>query len=140
MQIPGAFNANGIAAIHGGRALLVINSETGVLYKVDPSSGEATAVDLGGATLNGGDGIWLRGHTLYVVQNYMNQVTMVKLSGDYSRGDVLNVITSAALRFPTTVTGMGPYLYVVNARFNEIPPGTAGPNDEFEIVRLPRLH
>ncbi|ALP53956.1 hypothetical protein Tel_12865 [Candidatus Tenderia electrophaga] len=139
VQVPGAFNANGIAAIGAGKELLLINSTTGILYKVDPDTGVATEVDLGGATLNGGDGIWLRGHTLYVVQNALNQVTLVKLSGKYERGDVINVITSAALRFPTTVTGTGPYLYVVNARFNEVAPGTAGPTDEFEIVRLPRL-
>lgn len=139
VQVPGAFNANGIAAIRAGKELLLINSTTGILYRVNPSSGEATEVDLGGATLNGGDGIWLRGHTLYVVQNALNQVTVVELSGSYGRGDVTNVITSAAMRFPTTVTGTGPYLYVVNARFNEIAPGTAGAADEFEIVRLPRL-
>lgn len=139
-HVAGAFNGNGIEALRGGRDLLLVNSANGVLYKLDAGSGEARAVDLGGATLESGDGLWLLGRTLYVVQNGLNQITVVELSGDYSRGHVANVISSPALRTPTTVTGFGPYLYTVNARFSEIPPGAASPDDEFEIVRLPRLH
>ena len=48
VQEPG-FNANGIALTPNGRALLVIQSPTGLLFRVDPRTGEATRVDLGGA-------------------------------------------------------------------------------------------
>ena len=43
------FGANGIATTPTGHALLVVNSTTGLLYRVDPATGEATEVDLGGA-------------------------------------------------------------------------------------------
>ena len=47
--IPGEFNANGIDAPPSGAYLIVVNSETGILYRVDPATGEASEVDLGGA-------------------------------------------------------------------------------------------
>ncbi len=42
------FNANGIAVTPDQQALLVVNSATGLLYRVDPDTGVATQVDLGG--------------------------------------------------------------------------------------------
>ena len=44
VQNPGN-NANGISSTPDGSALVVINSSNGTLYRVDPGSGEATAVD-----------------------------------------------------------------------------------------------
>ena len=41
MQAPG-FNANGIALTPNGRALLVVQSATGLLFRVNPRTGEAT--------------------------------------------------------------------------------------------------
>ena len=37
-------------------------------------------VDLGGATLANGDGMLLAGRVLFVVQNRLNQIAVVKLS------------------------------------------------------------
>jgi hypothetical protein len=50
-QIAGVNNANGIARTPDGRALLVVNSSTGVLFRVNTRTGAATPVDLGGASL-----------------------------------------------------------------------------------------
>ena len=47
VQQPG-FNANGIAETPDHQALLVIQSATATLFRVDPATGEATTVDLGG--------------------------------------------------------------------------------------------
>ena len=46
---------------------------------LDPATGEATEVDLGGASLTNGDGILLDGRTLYVVRNRLNQIAVVEL-------------------------------------------------------------
>src|SRR5574341_905541 len=46
---PGAFNANGIVASQDGSTLILINSQTGMLYRVDPTTGEAAAIDLSGS-------------------------------------------------------------------------------------------
>ena len=45
------FNANGIAETTDNKALLVIQSATGTLFRVDPDTGDATVVDLGGTSL-----------------------------------------------------------------------------------------
>ena len=52
--IPMAFNTNGIDATPNGKSLLIVNSETGELYNVDPQSGDAYLIDLGGETVPGG--------------------------------------------------------------------------------------
>ena len=40
----------------------------------------ATTVDLGGYPLTNGDGLLVKGRTLYVVRNRLNQVAVVKLN------------------------------------------------------------
>ena len=133
---PGAFNANGIAATPNGKALIIVNSVDGLLYKVDPKSGEATRIDLGTATLPNGDGILLQGKTLYVVQNRLNQVAVVRLNSDYTSGRISNTLTRPEFRVPTTIARFGDALYVVNARFGTPPT----PDTEYEVVRVRRDH
>lgn len=105
--IPDAFNANGIAATSNGKALIIVNSTEGALYKVDPETGDATRIDLGGGSVPNGDGILLQGKTLYVVQNRLNQIAVVRLSRDRTRGSIVNTITSPLFRVPTTITDFG---------------------------------
>ncbi|MCB8986017.1 MAG: superoxide dismutase [Ardenticatenaceae bacterium] len=132
--VPGGFNANGIASTFLGRYLIIVNSTTGTLYRVDADSGEALAIDLGGETLTNGDGLVLRGRTLYVVRNALNEVAVVKLNGRLTSGEVVDTISSDAFRFPTTADLLGRSLYVVNARFDVTPT----PDTEYEIVRVSR--
>lgn len=136
--VPGAFNANGIVATPNGKSLILVNSATGTLYTVDPETGVADAIDLGGATVVGGDGLLLDGRTLYVVQGASNQVSVVTLSPDLSTGSVTSVITSSSFRYPTTVAEFGSALYVVNGRFDVAPPPAPAPGVEFEVVRVPK--
>jgi sugar lactone lactonase YvrE len=134
--VPGNFNANGITATPDGQRLIIVNSGLGTLYKVDPDSGEAARIDLGGASVPNGDGIELRGRCLYVVQNALNQVGVVQLASDLESGDLLGAFSSPNFRIPTTAILFGQYLYAVNARFDAFPPGTAGPDAEFEVVQV----
>lgn len=131
--IPGQFNANGIEASPDGRWLIVVNSATGMLYRVDPASGDATTIDLGAGSVPSGDGILLRGKTLYVVQNFFNQVAVVALKGGFTAGEIVEQITDSRFDVPTTITNLGNALYVVNARFTTPPT----PDTEYSIVRLP---
>jgi sugar lactone lactonase YvrE len=116
-------NANGITRTPDGRALLVVNSTTGGLFRVD-GRGRATRVDLGGATLVNGDGLLLRGRTLFAVQNRLNQVAVVRLDARGTSGRVQRTITSPAFDVPSTVAASGRYLYLPNARFGAADPGT----------------
>ena len=130
---PGGFNANGIDAAPNGETLVIVNSSEGALYTVDPATGVASRIDLGTGAVPNGDGILLHGRTLYVVQNFLNQVAVVELSPDFSQGSIQELITSSLFRIPTTIARFGGRLYVVNARFDTPPM----PDTEYELVLVP---
>lgn len=126
------FNANGIDATPNGKHLVIVNSTLGELYRVDPSSGEAMLIDLGGETVTAGDGILLDGKTLYIVRNQLNVIAVVQLSPDLLSGEVVDTITDSDFDIPTTIAEFGNSLYAVNARF-----GTAtGPSPEYDVVKV----
>jgi len=100
---------------------------------VDPATGVATRIDLGTGAVPNGDGILLRGKTLYVVQNQLNRIAVIELDSDFSAGTIERTITSPLFRVPTTVAAFGNALYVVNARFGTPPT----PDTEYEVVRAP---
>jgi hypothetical protein len=131
--IDGEFNANGIEATKNGKWLLIVNTTTGLLYRVDPNSGDATEIDLGADTLPSGDGILLRGKNLYVVQNFLNQVSVVRLQPKFTTGEIQTVITDPSFDIPTSIDHHGSAVYVVNARFSTPPT----PDTEYSIVKLP---
>ena len=132
--IPNAFNANGIAATPNGKTLIIVNSAEGALYNVDPQTGFATRIDLGGGAVPNGDGILLQGKTLYVVQNRLNQIAVIELNSDLTEGTITETITSPLFRVPTTIARFGNSLYAVNARFGT--PTT--PPADYDVVRVPR--
>jgi sugar lactone lactonase YvrE len=130
-QVAG-FNANGIEATADGSTLIVVNSTAGALYAVDPVSGEATEIDLGGASVSSGDGLLLDGLTLYVVRNFLGVIAVVELVPDLASGVVVDELVDPDFRIPTTIARVGKRLYVVNARFDVTPT----PDTEYEIVRV----
>ena len=136
---PKAFpNANGIVATPDGKSLIVANTFFESLYKVDPLTGEATKIDLGGASLPSGDGLVLVGHRLYVVQNYLNQIGIVSLNPSLTSGIVSDQpLLSDDFIIPTTAARFGSTIYAVNARFGEFTPGVPSPDLEFTVVGLP---
>ena len=129
-QAAGTTNsANGIETTPDGQALLVMNSANGTLYRVDPATGEATAVD-GGTGLTNGDGLLLQGRTLYVVQNRLNQVAVLRVSADGTSATTTGLITSQYFDVPSTIARWGQRLYLPNAQF-----GSAD-QTKFEVVRV----
>jgi sugar lactone lactonase YvrE len=133
-QVPNVFNANGIAQTPNRKALLVVNSTTGVLFRVDPRTGVATRVDLGGASLTNGDGLLVRGKTLYVVRNQLNEVAVIKLNASGTRGRLVDTLKSPDFDVPTTVAAFGNSLYLPNARFSTTPT----PDTPYWITRIDR--
>ncbi len=118
-------NLNGIVAAPDGRTLLAVQSNAGRLWRIDPATGTATPVDLGGATLTNGDGLLLDGRTLRVVQNRDNQIAVVRLSPDLTQGQVVTTIRSTGFDVPSTIAEQRGELYAVNARFGTADPATA---------------
>ncbi len=137
--VPGeiVINANGIVATANGRTLIVVNYATGVLYNVNPNTGFATEIDLGGVEVPWGDGLVLNGKTLYVVQNFFNQIAVFRMSPDYLAATRTQIITDADFRIPATADLFGSWLYAVNARFDACPPGACFPSGlDFDIVQV----
>ena len=133
VQQPG-FNANGIAETPNHRALLVIQSATGTLFRVDKETGVAADVDLDGLVLTNGDGLLVVGRTLYVVQNQLNRVAVIRLNAAGTRGTLVDVRTDSDFQVPTTVANLGKWLYLPNARFGTPPT----PDTEYSVVRIRR--
>lgn len=121
---PGATNLNGIVTTPDGRGLLVGQSNTGKLFRVDPATGVTDEVDLGGEAVPNNDGLLREGKRLYVVQNRLNLLTRVDLSGDGTTGRVVQRVTDPAFDVPATVAEFGNRFYLVNARFTTPPTPT----------------
>lgn len=131
-QVAG-FNANGIARTPDRRALLVVQSATGFLFRVT-YDGVATRVDLGSTLLTNGDGLLVKGRTLYAVQNRLNQVAEVRLNRRGTAGRLVDVLTSPTFDVPTTVARRGGSLYLPNARFGTEPT----PETKYWVTRIKR--
>jgi hypothetical protein len=124
---PGQFNANGIVALRGW--LLVVDSFTGGLFRVDPATGDATELSTGGVSVANGDGLELRGSTLYVVRN-ANQIEVFRLGPNLTSAAPLGELTPFdALSVPTTAAFQAGSVWVVNARFGV-------PTTEYWVTRL----
>jgi sugar lactone lactonase YvrE len=124
------FNVNGIDATPNGKKLIIVQSNTGKLFKVN-RSGVTRLINLGGATV-AGDGLLLDGRKLYaVVRSPGDGIVVIRLRRDLSSGTVLRTITSDDFAGPTTVDDFGHRLYAVNARFGPPPPP-----DEFWVTQV----
>ena len=64
------------------------------------------------------DGILLEGGELYAVQNFLNQIAVVRLSPNLTSGTITKLITSELFQIPTTVARFGDRLATVNAKFD----------------------
>jgi hypothetical protein len=128
-QFGPGFNANGIEALPGGRTLIVVQSGPGKLFAVDAASGASREIALDIPVTNG-DGLLLRGRTLFVVQNQDNQVAVVKLGHGLQSGKVTGYLRDPDLDVPTTIAPFKQFVYAVNARFDR-------PDDsDADVVRL----
>ncbi|HEY6583635.1 MAG TPA: hypothetical protein VIZ29_02200 [Gaiellaceae bacterium] len=115
------FNANGIDVTPNGKTLVIVQSNTGKVFTVDPRSGRTREIVLNVPVTNG-DGILLDGRTLYVVQNRDNKIAVIRLDHRLSSGTVIGYLTDPEdFDFPTTIAEFGNRLYPVNARFTTPP-------------------
>jgi Cu-Zn family superoxide dismutase len=113
------FNANGIVNFDDGRLLVVVQSNTGKLFRINTKTKAVTQIDTGGKTFVNGDGLVAHGSRLYVVQNADNQITEVKLRRGHREGRVRSVLKSDLFAFPTTAARDGSRLLVVNSQFDK---------------------
>jgi sugar lactone lactonase YvrE len=130
-QVEG-INANGIAATPDGDTLIVVNTTTGRLFRVDPDTGVARLIDA--PPVVNGDGILLVGPVLFVVQNRDNKIAVILLDRRLRRGVLVAELTDPDFDTPTTVARLGLRLYAINARFQSAPMPT--PETTYEVVKV----
>lgn len=111
---------------------MTVQTATGKLFTIDPGTGVSSDIDLGGATIENGDGLLARGRTLLVVQNTLNRIAVVRLSRDLRSGRVVRTITDPDLDVPTTIAFVRGALWAVNARFGTTPTAET----PYDIVRV----
>jgi hypothetical protein len=133
---PAGFGLNGIRVLPGGDLLAVSG---GVLYVIDPATGVADRVEVSGlpggrTSLTGGDGLELRGKTLYVVRGFnpTGSVVVLRLGEGGRTATFVKEITDSDFNVPTTAALVAGDLLVVNGQFND--PATA----PTEVVRIDR--
>jgi sugar lactone lactonase YvrE len=136
VHVPGQLNLNGIDATRSGKALVAVQTFTGQLYRINPRTGVARLISLGGESVPNGDGILLDGKRLYVVQNRSNLVAVISLRPGLLSGRVLTRLSHPEFSVPTTIDDLGKRLYAVNARFGIANPDTA----EYTVVQLRKPH
>jgi sugar lactone lactonase YvrE len=129
----GEFNNNGIQATPNGKRLIVAHSGQGALNVVDPATGASRTI--AGVSVPSVDGILFAGGELYAVQNFLNQIAVVRLSPDLTSGTVGRLVTSDLFQVPTTVARFGDRLAAVNAKFDTGIPPTA---DQYEVIIVDR--
>ncbi|NAZ80763.1 superoxide dismutase [Kineococcus sp. R8] len=132
LQYGPGFNANGIRALGDG-ALVVTQSSTGDLFRVDPATGASDRLEISGRDLTAGDGLVLRGRTLYVVYGFStDSAAVVRLAADGRSGAVVGEVGDPDLDRPTTGILSAGALYLVNGRFANPSPTTA----DYQVVRV----
>lgn len=138
---PADFGLNGIRVLPGGDLVAVSGAvddepdgipDGPALYVIDPETGVADAVEVQGEQLTGGDGLVLRGSTLYVVRGFSRQsVVQLRLQPQRGTATVVGELVDDDFDIPTTAALVAGDLYVVNGQFGR--EGT-----QTEVVRVDR--
>lgn len=129
------FDLNGIVSAAHGSYLIVVQSNTGQLFRIDTETKAVQEIDLSGQTVTNGDGLVLSGQTLYVVRNANAEIVPVALSEDYLTGTVGAAFAQGAgLLFPTTAARAAGDLLVVNGQLDVQGGGT--PELPFTVSRV----
>jgi sugar lactone lactonase YvrE len=123
------FNLNGIVALEDGKRLVVVQSNTGTLFRIDLGGAGRRITPVAGLSVPGGDGLLIDRGRLLVVQGDPARISVVKLQGAAATLD--GVITDPTLRGPSTIARARDRYLVVNADF-------ATGRTPFTVSGLPR--
>jgi DNA-binding beta-propeller fold protein YncE len=110
------FNLNGIVATPDGAYLVVVQSNTGQLFRISLATKQVVQIDLGDESV-AGDGLALQGRTLYAVAR--PDIAKIRLAEDLASGEVLSRTFDPSLAFPTTIAIARGRLLVVNSQFDK---------------------
>lgn len=131
------FNANGIVASADGAYLVVVQTNTGFLYRIDIATKEVTTIrveqDMAILGFPNGDGLVLDGDILYVVRNADNEIAVIEMEDGLAVGELMRRVTDSGFMMPTTAKAIEGALLVVNSQFNNL---QGEPELPFTVVRI----
>jgi hypothetical protein len=130
---PFGVNLNGIVASPDGRMLLVVQTNTGDLFRVDVASGQITRVAVTGANLLFGDGLLRLGDELEVARNAANEIVRLTLRPGWRSAVATSTLRRDDFAFPTALAAMRGRLLVTNSQLDA---GTS-PALPFTVLDLP---
>ncbi|MEV0373626.1 SMP-30/gluconolactonase/LRE family protein [Streptomyces sp. NPDC050636] len=133
---PGGLALNGIVADPSGRYLLTVDMTAGTLYRVDLASGSVRRVALHGGDALHGDGLEMRGNTLWVVHNVSNTISRWKVVDDGASARMGRRITDQTLQIPTTIVHSGGRTLVVRSQFDKGGPMGPGTPQPFTVAEV----
>jgi hypothetical protein len=137
--------ANGIVATPNGDALIIGDSATASIYRVDPATGHSDRIVVDPPLEGFIDGIILRNRTLYILTPALppppdspdgpieaDRIQVVVLDKGLRSGKLVASITDPDLDGVASGAFLGGALYVNNARYFTFP----GPDTEYWLTRL----
>src|SRR5262249_10730993 len=130
---PFGVNLNGTVVSPAGTTLLVVQTNTGLLFRVDIASGGITTVAVTGADLLFGDGLLRLGDDLYVARNAAEEIVKLKLGAGWHTATAESTVQNDAFAFPTALAVLHGRLLVTNSQLNAGSP----PKLPFTVVDLP---
>lgn len=110
------FNLNGILAAQEGKYLVVVQGNTGKLFRIQIATKTIVQIDLAGQTVMG-DGLWLRGRTIYAVAR--PHIVEIHMADSLASGKVTSRTLNSSLAFPTTLAIARGRMLVVNSQFDK---------------------
>ncbi|NKX87722.1 SMP-30/gluconolactonase/LRE family protein [Nocardia coubleae] len=117
---PKTFELNGIVADEAGTYLLVVAMSAGELYRIDLTGAEPIReVTLTGGTVRNGDGLELRGDTLWVVHNTDNTISRWTVTDRGGAATREREFHDPALSIPTTMVHSGDRALIVSSQFDK---------------------
>ena len=132
-----AVSLTGIAADRAGRYLLTVDMTAGTLYRVDLRSGAVRRVALHGGDVLHGDGLELRGNTLWVVHIVSNTISRWHVFDDGASARLERKVTDEALQIPTTMVRSHGRTLVVRSQFDKGGPmGPGTPQMPFTVATV----
>ncbi len=123
LQYGAGFNVNGIVVTPDKTALVVVQTNTGRLLRIDLATRRVTGVGMHGRRLLGGDGMLLQRRTLYVVSGAKRPIVKLVTSSAGRHVRFVGFAGGRSLKDPTTLARAGRRLLVVNSQFSERTPG-----------------
>jgi sugar lactone lactonase YvrE len=129
------FNLNGIEATRNGRTLIAVQSNTGQLWRISTRTKAVREITLP-EPMTAGDGLVLRGRTLWVVRNSFGEIVKLRLSGRLETATIVGRTKDPSFRFPTTADIARGRMLVVNSQFDKRGAGTP-PELPFTLSSIP---